>query len=833
MAATVVTSHFPSKRDYASHSDDDDGDDGVLADGPVMHKMLAVLGGTAEEAARPPRKRPLNAATDDAATQRVSAPAVAAPPAAAAAPRVASAPARLPGPTAPFLSGCVVHVTTSIPSSRLAQLRGQCFALRFVLPAATGRPPPATATHVLTSKPMSDRFRAAAPRAVGVTDAWLLACVATRATLDAAPFLSAAFAALPPPPPQQQLLVAQAGAPAEAAAARPAARTFGRYGKGAKLAPAPARPASSTDDEACCGDTSGEEGCAPAKRGGARRGGTTSRDVLAQPLLPMRASPGGEARSARLLAAANVVPSMAERGAPGSAAVQAEKEDHAAAAAAADEDAGGGGDGGGDTDGGGGDGDARHAEATAGAAAGGGAKKARVGNCFVCNAAGHWASECPTKAGGGHGGGGGGGGGGRGGGRKWPKRAPNAAAYACQAMFADPTSLVLEPNLNPAIRKIFSELSGARRARFRLLQKHARPVPSSLLTPAPRAIPVAAIYGSRNGKGDAFRHTVYEKGAAALRKLDIRIVDEQDVARAIAAMGWGETLRCTRILRDYVQSSDEEGGRFCSKLDALRSDPDSVAALELAGVWGVGAVTATTLGRSHGVRSLAALRARCADDAAAGDPTRTLNPAQLVGLRCHDDLKQRIPRSEMDAIIHLVSTSATSVCPDVVLHPMGSYRRGAPTSGDLDVLITHEDDEARMDVLGALVHALSTGASPLITDSLVGASARSKPDGAASWMGVVRLPGGLHRRLDLRVYPIGMMPYALLYFTGSEHFNRSMRHFALQKGLSLSDKGLVEAHGRGASRIRAHFSTGVPARCEQDIFDALGLTYVPPAQRSV
>jgi hypothetical protein len=33
-----------------------------------------------------------------------------------------------------------------------------------------------------------------------------------------------------------------------------------------------------------------------------------------------------------------------------------------------------------------------------------------------------------------------------------------------------------------------------------------------------------------------------------------------------------------------------------------------------------------------------------------------------------------------------------------------------------------------------------------------------------------------------------MFAFALLYFTGSDHFNRSMRLFASKKGYSLSDK---------------------------------------------
>ena len=50
---------------------------------------------------------------------------------------------------------------------------------------------------------------------------------------------------------------------------------------------------------------------------------------------------------------------------------------------------------------------------------------------------------------------------------------------------------------------------------------------------------------------------------------------------------------------------------------------------------------------------------------------------------------------------------------------------------------------------------------------------------------------GVHRRLDLKVYPVAQFPFALLYFTGSDHFNRSMRFYAKKKHWTLSDHGLA------------------------------------------
>jgi hypothetical protein len=44
----------------------------------------------------------------------------------------------------------------------------------------------------------------------------------------------------------------------------------------------------------------------------------------------------------------------------------------------------------------------------------------------------------------------------------------------------------------------------------------------------------------------------------------------------------------------------------------------------------------------------------------------------------------------------------------------------------------------------------------------------------ASYMGVCRVlhPHSHHRRIDIKIYPKYLYPFAILYFTGSDHFNR-------------------------------------------------------------
>jgi DNA polymerase/3'-5' exonuclease PolX len=91
------------------------------------------------------------------------------------------------------------------------------------------------------------------------------------------------------------------------------------------------------------------------------------------------------------------------------------------------------------------------------------------------------------------------------------------------------------------------------------------------------------------------------------------------------------------------------------------------------------------------------------------------------------------------------------------------------------------------------------------------------------------------RRLDIKVYPPEQHPTALLYFTGSAHFNRSMRLIADKSGFLLNDYGLFK-RSLDATRSRSQHdksSHGDQIRClnERDLFKHLNLHYVSPERR--
>ena len=115
----------------------------------------------------------------------------------------------------------------------------------------------------------------------------------------------------------------------------------------------------------------------------------------------------------------------------------------------------------------------------------------------------------------------------------------------------------------------------------------------------------------------------------------------------------------------------------------------------------------------------------------------------------------------------------------------------------------------------------------------LGGSSKTSTRGSEMYMGVCKVPGkdSLARRIDIKVYPRDQYGYALLYFTGSDYFNRSMRLLAEKKGFTLSDHGLAPVAKAKGAKIAKGLS--LPCFTEQDVFKALGLPYKTPQERDV
>ncbi|GAE00218.1 DNA polymerase POL4, putative [Paecilomyces variotii No. 5] len=305
---------------------------------------------------------------------------------------------------------------------------------------------------------------------------------------------------------------------------------------------------------------------------------------------------------------------------------------------------------------------------------------------------------------------------------------------------------------------------------------------------------------------DVWRTIAYRKAISALRQQTTKIVTKSE---ALAIPGIGERLAAK--IEEIV---------FTNRLRRLENanftTEDHVLQLFL-GVYGAG-ISQASRWIAQGYRSLDDLRTKA-------DLTRN----QRVGVERYDDFCQRIPRSEVEAHGAIVRKAIHEVDSAVQVIIGGSYRRGAADSGDIDLIITKPDatiEQIRDFMIGDIV--------PKLFDQgflQIGLATTSRGDGS-KWHGASALPeSAIWRRIDLLFVPGAEIGAALLYFTGNDIFNRSMRLLASKKGMRLNQRGLYRDVLRGANRVKLTDGSLVEGRDERRIFEILGVPWRPPEHR--
>ena len=189
-----------------------------------------------------------------------------------------------------------------------------------------------------------------------------------------------------------------------------------------------------------------------------------------------------------------------------------------------------------------------------------------------------------------------------------------------------------------------------------------------------------------------------------------------------------------------------------------------------------------------------------------------LNDVQKKGLKYYEDILKRIPRLEIEHF--RTKMNKIKLATDFHFEIVGSYRRGADNSGDIDVIITSSYDNRNIFDLfihklveaGIIIELLSKGQKKSLT--------------------VGKLRGHPARRLDFMFTTKEEYPFAVLYFTGSKIFNTLMRAQALKMGYTMNEHGLYKfKKGVKGKKIAHKFKE------EKDIFDFLNIKWVEPCDR--
>lgn len=290
---------------------------------------------------------------------------------------------------------------------------------------------------------------------------------------------------------------------------------------------------------------------------------------------------------------------------------------------------------------------------------------------------------------------------------------------------------------------------------------------------------------------NAFKIRAYRNASETIAHATDKLAScSEEQLRAIPGIGKDLAAK----IREIAETGDSRYHR-----DLLEQFPPTI--LDLLHLQGVGPKTVALLYTELGIKTIDELEAACGDGRVRGLKGLGPKKEQLI-LRACAERKQHSGR-------HLLPDAAEAAsllldylraeCPTVVFDNVGSIRRGAETSGDIDILATGNDP-----------HVMSTFTMYKLVERILGHGETKSS---------VRLSGGI--QADLRLVPEESRGAAMQYFTGSKSHNIALRDRAISQGFKLNEYGL----------FRVDNGALVAGRTEAGLYEALGLAEIPPELR--
>ncbi len=232
---------------------------------------------------------------------------------------------------------------------------------------------------------------------------------------------------------------------------------------------------------------------------------------------------------------------------------------------------------------------------------------------------------------------------------------------------------------------------------------------------------------------------------------------------------------------------------------------------ELEDIYGIGRNTAYKLFKEHRIKSIDELIKKVNNNEI------KVSDNIKIGLKYVNKLDTHIPRQEIADLHEYILNMLLKLDVNYFGTICGSYRRLKPFSGDVDLIIIHQDykkinQTPKENYLDKVVNKLID--EKIIIESLTRTDVKTKYMGIFSWK------NSKPRRIDIRLIPLESYYAATLYFTGSKDFNKNMRLNAIAHGYTLNEYGLFDEKEKKFK-----------VNSEKDIFDLLGMEYITPDNR--
>ena len=327
----------------------------------------------------------------------------------------------------------------------------------------------------------------------------------------------------------------------------------------------------------------------------------------------------------------------------------------------------------------------------------------------------------------------------------------------------------------------------------------------------------------------------YSKAIASIAAYPYTITSHEEVARL---PNCGQ--KYVEIYQEWKQT-----GRI-QEVEQIESDERMKSLKEFYEIYDVGEKTAREF-YARGWRDL---------DDVVSQGWEGLTPNQKIGVKFYDDFQEKIPRNEVERIAAVILKYANQIREGFQMVIVGGYRRGKTMCGDVDVILSHVDEDATDHVVEQIVWNLAE--DKWITQRLTVSSTNSdRGQEALHWKGSMpKTHGGFctldkalvvwqdaelaknpdpekrnpRRRVDIILTPWKTAGCAIVGWSGGTMFERDLRKYCRKvKGLKFDSTG-VRTLSDGTWLDLEHGAEDLVEK-ERRVFAGLDLEWREPEER--
>ncbi len=312
-----------------------------------------------------------------------------------------------------------------------------------------------------------------------------------------------------------------------------------------------------------------------------------------------------------------------------------------------------------------------------------------------------------------------------------------------------------------------------------------------------------ALFKDLSGE-NPFKVRAFENAARAVERLDRDIAELVKTGELFSIKGIGKQIGAT--ITEIVNTGEAK------ELDELKSKfPSGIT--ELLTIPGMGPKKVKAVWEKLGISSIGELEYACLENRLVtldgfGKKTQEKILAAIDFIK-HNSARRLFSEALAiaNSIVERLKTSGLIGRVSIA----GSLRRGKTTFKDIDILVVPKETTKVRDVRELLLKF----ADPEDSGGIIGAG-----DTKVS----IRV-GGL--QVDFRIVEEESYPSALQHFTGSREHNTILRSRAKGLGLKMNEYGLFRVGDKaGKDKIER-----VPLSSEQEVYEAIGLRWIPPELR--